>query len=140
MRFRRVAALLGVAVFAQLVATAPPKVPSAKWAQTIDGTVFVTIQLKRGGSQLCEGEEASIVPPDGLRFQMSCVGEAWALSIELPHGVEDRVAIRRERAQVVLSQEVGSYHLVAVTSQISRKVQDVAAARHHSRRPRAGPG
>ena len=103
MRFRRVAALLGVAVFAQLVATAPPKVPSAKWAQTIDGIVFVTIQLKRGGSQLCEGEEASIVPPDGLRFQMFCVGEAWALSIELPHGVEDRVAIRRERAQVVLS-------------------------------------
>ena len=83
------------------LAESAPKPAALKWSQFLDGSLTAVFQLKRGASELCEGETAT-VEDSGLRlkFEMTCSGEPYSLSVLMPHAVmEERVTVRRVRAE-----------------------------------------
>ena len=83
------------------LAESAPKPAALKWSQFLDGSLTAVFQLKRGASELCEGETASVEDSGlHLKYRMTCSGEPYALNVLMPHPViAERVTVRRVRAE-----------------------------------------
>ena len=99
---RIVIASVCIAVLALVRATAAQAKPAAvKWSQFLDGSLVAVFQLKRGSSELCTGETAS-VEDNGFRlvYKMTCSGEPYELNVLMPQAViPERTAVKRVRAE-----------------------------------------
>ena len=90
-----------IALLLGLTSSTAAKPAAVKWSQSMDGSLTAVFQLKRGKSELCEGERAKVVD-DGMQlvYQMTCSGDAYELSVLMPHAViPDRVYVRRVHAE-----------------------------------------
>ena len=81
------------------------KPAAAKWAQFLDGSLTAVFQLKRGTSELCEGESAKIEDQGmTLLYSMACSGELYELKVLLQQPVDPaRATVRRVRAEAIVT-------------------------------------
>ena len=81
------------------------KPPAAKWAQFLDGSLTAVFQLKRGSSELCEGEDAAVEDQGmTLLYSMNCSGEIYELKVLLQQPVDPtRTTVRRVRAEAIVT-------------------------------------
>jgi len=94
--------LLSVLLVCSTSVCVAARTASAKWGQTLDGSIILHILLKRGKS-LCNDETAEVVDQT-LHFVMMCSDDSYELHVPLAHAVDaTRTSVRRERAYAVVT-------------------------------------